>query len=55
MTMERRIETARVAIVDDVVTTGATAHALALALREAGARSVVVWSAARTPDPALGP
>ncbi|MGM0824280.1 MAG: ComF family protein [Pseudomonadota bacterium] len=38
-----------VAIVDDVVTTGATAHALALALRRAGAERVDVWAAARTP------
>ncbi|QNI02876.1 ComF family protein [Halomonas sp. SH5A2] len=38
-----------VAIVDDVVTTGATAHALALALRRAGAQRVDVWAAARTP------
>ncbi|SDN07398.1 ComF family protein [Vreelandella arcis] len=40
---------AHVAIVDDVVTTGATAHALALALRRAGAQRVEVWAAARTP------
>lgn len=40
---------AYVAIVDDVVTTGATAHSLALALRRAGAQRVDVWAAARTP------
>ena len=40
-----------VAIVDDVVTTGATAESLALALRLAGARRIAVWAVARTPDP----
>ena len=38
----------RVALVDDVLTTGATAHAAALALVRAGAASVEVW-VARTP------
>jgi len=37
----------RVAIVDDVLTTGATAESLALALRRAGCRSVEVWAVAR--------
>jgi len=37
----------RVAIVDDVMTTGSTAFAAARALRQAGARSVVVWVFAR--------
>lgn len=40
---------ARVAIVDDVVTTGATVRLLAQALREAGARDIQVWALARTP------
>ena len=40
---------ARVAIVDDVVTTGATAKLLADALRDAGARDIQVWALARTP------
>jgi ComF family protein len=39
----------RLAIIDDVVTTGATANALATALRDAGAASVGVWAVARTP------
>lgn len=38
---------AHVAIVDDVVTTGATVDALARALRRAGARHVSVWAVAR--------
>jgi ComF family protein len=40
---------ARIAIVDDVMTTGATARALASALLDAGAGAVQVWVAARTP------
>ena len=38
-----------VAIVDDVVTTGATADVLAAELKKAGAGKVSVWSVARTP------
>ena len=41
----------RVAVVEDVVTTGATAEAMADALASAGARATVVWSIARTPFP----
>jgi ComF family protein len=40
-----------VALVDDVMTTGATATACAHALRSAGARSVQLWVVARTPAP----
>lgn len=39
----------RVAIVDDVMTSGATLHEAALALRRAGARDVQAWVVARTP------
>ncbi len=38
-----------VALVDDVMTTGATLHAAALALRRAGVRRVDAWVCARTP------
>ncbi len=41
-----------VAIVDDVMTTGATAHSLARVLKAAGAARVSVWAIARTPPPA---
>jgi ComF family protein len=40
-----------VAIVDDVFTTGATADAVAIALKEAGAGPVSVWTVARAPGP----
>jgi ComF family protein len=42
----------RVALVDDVMTTGATAAALARVLRDAGAAAIDVWVVARTPAPA---
>ncbi len=41
----------RVALIDDVVTTGATAHAAATALKQAGADWVEIWAVARTPPP----
>jgi len=37
----------RIALVDDVMTSGSTADAAARALRAAGARDVVMWSVAR--------
>ena len=41
----------RIAIVDDVMTTGATLAAAALAVRRAGATAVEAWVVARTPPP----
>jgi ComF family protein len=41
----------RIAIVDDVVTTGATINALAAALRAAGAARCIAVAVARTPQP----
>lgn len=38
-----------VAVVDDVMTTGATLHEVAAALKAAGAAQVLAWVAARTP------
>lgn len=43
-----------IAIVDDVVTTGATVNALAVELKAAGAERCVVLAVARTPEPAQG-
>lgn len=40
---------AHLLIVDDVVTTGATGHALASAALDAGAKRVDIWAVARTP------
>ncbi|MCZ7019069.1 ComF family protein, partial [Salmonella enterica] len=39
------------ALIDDVLTTGATAHSLARLLLHAGARRVDVYCLARTPKP----
>jgi ComF family protein len=48
------VREARVLLVDDVVTTGATVNAAAIALKEAGAASVTVLAAARTLEEAGG-
>jgi ComF family protein len=41
----------RIAIIDDVMTTGATGEAIARALKAAGAEDVQLWCLARTPPP----
>jgi ComF family protein len=53
--MARQVRGRHVALVDDVLTTGATANAAARALWEAGAREVSVWAVARTPAPSREP
>lgn len=45
------LQQTRVALVDDVMTTGATLREAAAALRRAGAAAVEVWVLARTPAP----
>jgi len=49
-----RLAGRRVALVDDVITTGATARAAAQALLRAGASRVDIWAIARTPAPGEG-
>lgn len=45
--VRRRLDGMTLAIVDDVITTGATVNALAQALHEAGAHEVHAWAVAR--------
>jgi predicted amidophosphoribosyltransferase len=45
------VEGKSIAVVDDVLTTGATLNELALTLKRRGAREVIGWIAARTPAP----
>ena len=47
----RDLEGLDVAVIDDVMTTGATLNALASELRRAGVRTVSCWVLARTPRP----
>ena len=48
VTAESRIAGRRVAILDDVVTSGSTVEALAHVLHSAGVREIEVWAVART-------
>jgi ComF family protein len=48
--VDRRLAGLHVAIVDDVITTGATVNALAEALLDAGASRCEAWAVARTPE-----
>lgn len=50
-TATRRLDGERIALFDDVVTTGQTAAELARTLRRAGAREIHVWACARAPRP----
>jgi ComF family protein len=47
----RRLVTGRILLVDDVLTTGATAAACTRALKRAGADEIYVLTVARTPQP----
>ncbi|MDA8050720.1 MAG: ComF family protein [Rhodospirillales bacterium] len=49
----RAIRGRRVVLIDDVLTSGATANACTEALREAGAGAIDVLAAARVPDPRM--
>jgi ComF family protein len=50
-TVKQPVQGLHLALLDDVVTTGATAESLSRALREAGARRVTLWSACRAASP----
>jgi ComF family protein len=49
--VSRRLPACRLAVIDDVLTTGATANALAACLRAAGAVEVHAWAVARVHAP----
>jgi ComF family protein len=48
-TVNHPCDNLRLAVVDDVLTTGATVTAAAVALRNAGAEHIEIWCLARTP------
>ncbi|MFK7976504.1 MAG: double zinc ribbon domain-containing protein [Halioglobus sp.] len=50
-TVRKRCDNLRIALIDDVVTTGATVAAVTNALKDAGAAEVHVYCLARTPSP----
>jgi ComF family protein len=50
-TVTRPCDNLRIAVIDDVLTTGATATEIARALAKAGASHIEIWCLARTPAP----
>ncbi len=51
-TLGASVQGQRIAVIDDVMTTGATADTIAGLLKSAGAADVQLWCLARTPPPA---
>ncbi|NQD96418.1 ComF family protein, partial [Pseudomonas sp. CrR25] len=51
LTPQQRVAGLHLALVDDVLTTGATVESLARVLKQAGAARVDVYCLARTPKP----
>lgn len=51
LTAASQVKNRHIALLDDVLTTGATAHSLALLLKRGGAAQVDVYCLARTPPP----
>ena len=47
--VKRPLNGEHIAVVDDIVTTGATANTIAKTLKQAGASKVTIWAIARTP------
>tara|TARA_R100000005_G_scaffold94610_1_gene73188 strand:+ start:393 stop:1124 length:732 start_codon:yes stop_codon:yes gene_type:complete len=50
-TLRAPVQGRRIALIDDVMTTGATAGTIARLLKDAGAADVQLWCIARTPPP----
>jgi ComF family protein len=48
---DQQIKVRSVGLIDDVVTTTATARAAAGVLKKAGVKEVIIWAVARTPRP----
>ena len=48
-TLESDVKGLRIALIDDVITTGATSNTAARLLQQAGAEQVEVWALAKTP------
>lgn len=48
---QKRLQGQHIMLIDDVMTTGSTAHTMSLLLKKAGAKHVSIWCLARTPKP----